>query len=151
VLLFWYLIGETEEMHEKTKAPGSEVKIWDRTAVYPHSIEHVECFSYMKRANMFVIAFFLPCRNTVEGSVCKNKAVRGRGFRCSKVTEYDVNMTHVACWPWYIIITNTFLDTHLYHLLIIHFCAFEQKKITTPSWTCIDPWQRSAWVAEATK
>jgi hypothetical protein len=27
VLLFWYLIGETEEMHEKTKAPGSEVKI----------------------------------------------------------------------------------------------------------------------------
>jgi hypothetical protein len=27
VLLFWYLIGETQETHEKTKAPGSEVKI----------------------------------------------------------------------------------------------------------------------------
>jgi hypothetical protein len=26
-LLFWYLIGETEETHEKTKAPGSEVKV----------------------------------------------------------------------------------------------------------------------------
>jgi len=27
VLLFWYLIGETEETHEKTRLPGSEVKI----------------------------------------------------------------------------------------------------------------------------
>jgi len=39
------------------------------------------------------------CRSAVEGSVCKNKAVRGRGCRCSKVTEYGFNMTHVACWP----------------------------------------------------
>jgi len=27
VLLFWYLIGETEETHEKAKAPGCDVKI----------------------------------------------------------------------------------------------------------------------------
>jgi len=27
VLLFRYLIGETEETHEKTRLPGSEVKI----------------------------------------------------------------------------------------------------------------------------
>jgi len=27
VLLFWYLIGETEETHEKAKAPGCEIEI----------------------------------------------------------------------------------------------------------------------------
>jgi hypothetical protein len=27
VLLFWYFIGETEESHEKTKAPVSKVKV----------------------------------------------------------------------------------------------------------------------------
>lgn len=60
---------------------------------------NVEYFFCMKRADMFVIAFFLLCRNTVEGLVCKNKAVRGRGRRCSKVTEYGVNKTHVSFWP----------------------------------------------------
>lgn len=59
VLLFWYLIGETEETHEKAKAPGCDVKIWDRNPVYPHLMEHVEYFFYMKRTNMFVIEFFL--------------------------------------------------------------------------------------------
>jgi len=58
VLLFWYLIGEIEETHEKTKAPGSEVKTWDRNAVYPHVMEHVEYFSIWKEQICLLLHFF---------------------------------------------------------------------------------------------